>query len=268
MNTWLFAFFFAGAAASLLAQNSIDTLAFGPFRRSLLRVVARVRLFSFLLPFGALGAAPVVGPLIAVPNVVGVNAPTQVLVTVNITDPLLIPGSVNLLRLDSSGRVIAILAVLRDDGTNGDNVAGDKTFSARLTVSEPNISSFRLKISAAFRGSITRVTSLPATIFVQSDLSAEQTLSTIGDQVAVGNIDAALAAFSPSDVNRDSLMSLDTNGRQKLAVAIKSARLVSATGSLRVYHIPFVEQDGTTSYVELSLSKTGPGPNDWTVVNW
>jgi hypothetical protein len=50
------------------------------------------------------------------------------------------------------------------------------------------LSDFNLQIPAAFRGLLARVVSPTAEIFVRTDLSAEQTLSTIADEVATGNV--------------------------------------------------------------------------------
>jgi len=44
--------------------------------------------------------------------------------------------------------------------------------------------------------------------------------------------------------------------QQKLGSALKNARLVRTSGDgLRVYEIPFVEQDGRHSYVDLGLAR-------------
>ncbi|MGH7812623.1 MAG: choice-of-anchor D domain-containing protein [Candidatus Binataceae bacterium] len=52
-------------------------------------------------------------------------------------DPNLISGSVTLLRLDSSGNVIANLGVMYDDGTHGDVQAGDGMYTTQVTFNDP-----------------------------------------------------------------------------------------------------------------------------------
>jgi hypothetical protein len=113
-----------------------------------------------------LRAAPAIGEVKVTPTVVGVNTPTQVTVTAKISDPLLIPTSVNLLRVDATGKTLAILGTMRDDGTGGDAVAKDNVFSYRLAVNEPSTGQVRLQVSAAFRGMLKRVLSPPITVAV------------------------------------------------------------------------------------------------------
>src|SRR5580692_8378353 len=102
-------------------------------------------------------ATPTVGPAVASPTVVAVNTPTQVTITVQITDPTLLPGGVNLLRVDSTGKTLSIIGLMYDDGTHGDTVAGDKTFTAVVTLNEPTTGTAYFAASAAFKGVLKRV---------------------------------------------------------------------------------------------------------------
>jgi hypothetical protein len=113
-----------------------------------------------------LNAAPAIGPTAASPAYVVINVPTQVLITANITDASVIPSGVNLLKVDGSGKTLAVLGTMRDDGLNGDGVAGDKTFSLRTTVTEPSVGQIRLQVSAAFRGVLKRVLSVPIVVTI------------------------------------------------------------------------------------------------------
>src|SRR5713226_6793002 len=78
-------------------------------------------------------AAPTVGTTNAMPPLINVGIPATITVTSIITDASLIPTSVNLLRLYSNGTT-AILGQLNDDGKNGDQIAGDKTFTVQVTL--------------------------------------------------------------------------------------------------------------------------------------
>ena len=109
-------------------------------------------------------AAPAVGPVAITPATAVVGVPTVVTVTALIEDPLLIPASVNLQQIDATGKVVAIVGTLRDDGTNGDVVAGDKVFSARVTLNEAQEGSVSLRVSAAFKGLLMRVFSPTLTV--------------------------------------------------------------------------------------------------------
>jgi len=106
------------------------------------------------------------------PSAILVNAPTEVSITATITDASLIPGSVNLQRFDPIGRVFSVVSTMYDDGTHGDAVANDGIFTIRLSFNESSPFPVVLRVSAAFKGSLTRafsnpfnlgVTGLPAT---------------------------------------------------------------------------------------------------------
>lgn len=102
--------------------------------------------------------APAIPAPTAVPNLVTVNTPTQVLFTVSIPQPTLNPASVNLLRIKSDGSS-TIVAPLVDNGQNGDQKPGDKVFTARLTLNETQPGTFGFQVSAAFRGILRRTLS-------------------------------------------------------------------------------------------------------------
>ena len=87
------------------------------------------------------------------------NTPTTLTVTVQITDPSLIAGSVNLLRLAPTGTQSTILGVMHDDGKNGDAVPADHIYTLQIPFTEPIPTTIQLQISAAFKGLLKRVTS-------------------------------------------------------------------------------------------------------------
>jgi len=111
------------------------------------------------------GAAPTVGALAADPSTVQINAPTPVTVTIPISDPSVIPTGVLLQRINASGSVTN-LGIMRDDGTGGDAVAGDRIFALTVTFTETQTGRIRLQASAAFRGVLKRVVSAPLGIGV------------------------------------------------------------------------------------------------------
>lgn len=118
-----------------------------------------------LLPAEIVSAATV-GETNVSPSVVQTGVATLVTVTSVITDPTLIPGGASLQRLNSSGAVMATLGTLRDDGTAGDAVANDGTYTARVTILESAPSTITLRVSAAFRGTLRRVFSAPLSVIV------------------------------------------------------------------------------------------------------
>ena len=134
----------------------------------------RVGLIGLLLTAGTLNrasAALVVDSAGISPGSAPVGVATIVTVTALISDPSVLPEGVNLQRLDTAGRVVAVLGLLRDDGMNGDVAAGDKTFTIRATIFETTPGPVTLRISAAFRGSLIRALSAPLTVNVTGGTS-------------------------------------------------------------------------------------------------
>lgn len=110
-------------------------------------LVLCVRVVMAAFVIDAVGLTPAAAP---------VGVATQVVITAAISEPSVLANGVNLQRLDSAGRVVAILGLLRDDGAEGDNVAGDRIFTYRMTVFETTPGQLRLRVSAAFQGRVLR----------------------------------------------------------------------------------------------------------------
>lgn len=116
---------------------------------------------------------PIVGPGAAeaadgtasiAPTIIAVSEPTDVTVTIQITDTRLIVGSVNLQRLGSAGQVSSVLGTLNDDGINGDAIAGDRVFSIRTRLTEATPA--RFQVSWALRGVLKRAVSNSVSVLV------------------------------------------------------------------------------------------------------
>ena len=100
------------------------------------------------------------GTATVTPAMVTVNMPTPVTVNIPITDPELISSSVNLLQLGAPGTQPTILGVMQDTG-NG-------VYSLQHVFTEPTTGQLLLEVSAAFKGSLLRVTAnIPAIPVVQ-----------------------------------------------------------------------------------------------------
>jgi hypothetical protein len=107
-------------------------------------------------------STPTVGTPVAQPSTLVVNQTTLVTVTSQITAPSsnhVVPGSVKLERVDSRGKILATLGTMVDDGTRGDAVARDGTFTLRVAFTESTPSPVRLQVSATFRAGGKRITS-------------------------------------------------------------------------------------------------------------
>lgn len=127
-----------------------------------------------------LKAAPSVGPASAQPAYIVVNTSTPVVFTAQISDPALIPTSVNLLRTDASGRPASILGMMSDDGTGADTVPHDGLFTISTIINERQPGRTYFQVSAAFRGTLRRVVSPPFSVDVwntSTDPTGSVTLS-------------------------------------------------------------------------------------------
>ena len=124
---------------------------------------------------GTAAAAPAVTALSPEPNHVEVGVSTVVRITASIPDPDYIAGSANLQRRRPDGTWI-VAGVMRDDGTVGDLVPGDKIFTLQLSVRETVSSDLRFRASAAFRRVSRRVMSdeihLPVGVVVPAGAGA------------------------------------------------------------------------------------------------
>ncbi len=82
--------------------------------------------------------------------------PTKVRIWADIGDPNVIASGVNLLRVGAPGTNPTIVGVLKDDGTGGDEIAGDGRYSIELIVNEPVAKTLVYRISAPFKGTLLR----------------------------------------------------------------------------------------------------------------
>jgi len=129
-------------------------------------------LFSFAFAFAfAAAATPRIDSTSVIPLGIATGTASQVTVVAKITDPSLIPTSVNLVRLGSSGSQPAILGALHDDGQAGDLVAGDNLYTFQVTFNEASAGQIQLQVSAAFRGQLRRVASKLFLVMVTTPVS-------------------------------------------------------------------------------------------------
>jgi subtilisin family serine protease len=96
------------------------------------------------------GGNPKLLPLGAFPDGVPANASTQVTFTATITRFITPPGQILLRRSDGSSD--PVVAIMRDDGTDGDLLAGDGVYSAMLMIESGAPGFLRYKASATFPG--------------------------------------------------------------------------------------------------------------------
>jgi uncharacterized protein (TIGR03437 family) len=90
----------------------------------------------------------------------------SLIMTSEIGDSSVIPGSVQLQRLDANGRVVQILGALHDDGNDGDARANDHIWTIRASLREEVPGAAVFRVSAALKGSLTRSYSPTASVTV------------------------------------------------------------------------------------------------------
>ncbi|MDB5388762.1 MAG: hypothetical protein JWM11_4408 [Planctomycetaceae bacterium] len=148
------------------------------------KLIAASGIAAVLIAAGAAwlhAATPTVGTLNATPAYIVVNTSTPVLFTVQITDPSVFHDGVNLLRIDGNGKTIGTIGVMRDDGLNGDAVAGDKVLSYVATLNESSAGALDYRASAAFRGVVKRIiTSIVTVTALAVDVTANGTVTSEG----------------------------------------------------------------------------------------
>ena len=114
------------------------------------------------------GAPGSLGYLQGVPSSIQVGVSSQITFLARITDPTFIPGSALLQELDTTDRVIKTLGKFHDDGLYGDLIAGDGYFTLRVPILRSSAGTLVYKASAAFRGSLYRVSSFSLDILATS----------------------------------------------------------------------------------------------------
>src|SRR6266581_297211 len=214
---------------------------------------------------GITPGAPSIGGVRATPTTAVIGIPTQVSVQASITDPSLIPNSVNLLQLNTDG-TSTMLGSLHDDGLNGDAFAGDLVFTLVVTLNEPSASQIQLQVSAAFKGALQTVKSPIMNVFFQAANASTVAIVGLAAELASGNISAALLRFLDSDRASAVLSNLTTAGQQRLASAFAAAQLVSSNGDQRIYQLPWIAPNGTILGLEVALQPNSDG--NWVIVSW
>jgi hypothetical protein len=94
------------------------------------------------------------------PDAFFTNEATTITVAAQIAvDSNLIPGSVRLVRVNASGQTLAVLGQMYDDGTHGDALLGDGTYTAQITLNEASPSDVGFMVTAGYRGTMLRAKS-------------------------------------------------------------------------------------------------------------
>ena len=111
-------------------------------------------------------AAGTLGAPAMTPGAITVGTPAAVTFSVAITDPNYTAGTANVQRLNAAGGIASVQGLLRDDGLNGDEVAGDKVYTLRATLQEAAEGTVKFQVSAGFKGELKRTFAGPLLLTV------------------------------------------------------------------------------------------------------
>ncbi len=274
----------AGVSSAIVTLNGVDVFKESDFNQTVKVLTKSVTLLatnqltvelrgrpgeSFTLQIigngGITPGAPSIGLVRATPTTTVIGIPTQVSVQASITDPALIPNSVDLLQLNTDG-TSTMLGNLHDDGLNGDAFAGDLVFTIVVTLNAPTVSQIQLQVSAAFTGQLLPVRSGIMNVFFQPANAPQQAIAALAQNLAAGNTTAALNYVVATDKTTTALNTLSKQGLKALGSMLQAGLLVRSQNDLRVFQAPFVTPTGITTIVEFSMI---PGPNgQWLINSW
>ena len=201
---------------------------------------------SLLVVLGALTAAlstsayaGTVGATAITPSTAAVGIATTVTVTSVLTDPAVIPSTVVLQSLSTTGTVVAAIGNLHDDGRNGDAVANDKTYTIQTTVYQTTPGPVTFRVSVGFQGSLVRSFSSPLVVNVS------------GTAVGINILTPANLAY----VNTSPINVTGTVGDPNAKVAINGTN-APVTGGKFLATIPLVEGLNTLTAVATNTGGT------------
>lgn len=143
--------------------------------------------------------AGTMGPPSVTPDKVVAGTSTAVTVSVSITDPKYQLGSANLLRVKADGSS-QILGTMRDDGQQGDAVAGDQVYTLRVNLQEAVAGVVNLQVSAAYKQELQRTLSALLPVTVES-AQATPTVSGASISPAVATAGTAQSALVTARIN-------------------------------------------------------------------
>ena len=138
---------------------------------SVFRSVAIGAILAGALLWGQATGGTLGTPSIA-PGSMPAVTPMQVTFSVSITDPNYTAGTANVQRLNAAGGIASVLGLLRDDGLQGDAVAGDKVYTLRVTLQEALPGTVNFQVSGGFKGELKRTMAGPLALVVNGAVAA------------------------------------------------------------------------------------------------
>ena len=170
--------------------------------RNLIPVWIGIIALSSMFLLGQETWPPSTPPAIGTPNinpgVIYSGVPTKIVISVHIPiDPKFIPLSVTVLRVDQTGTTLGEIGTLYDDGTNGDPLVSDNTFTSnQITFNEPNPTTIYFRMSVAYQHVFFPAVSAISSIDVLSMPPLEQLFFGVKAELVSGDIEGALTYFT------------------------------------------------------------------------
>jgi len=156
---------------------------------------------------------------------------TTISAHLRITDPLYIDRSAVLNEIDQSGKVVRQLAVFNDSGIGGDEIVGDKIYTAQFLFKANSRTHYSVAASIALRGSMQRRATVPADVFIRADADPTAPIATVDDSKVVfrdpsgrGLSSLPLQKYVDTVVRRSNASATET--RNEIAIASQSQGVV------------------------------------------
>ncbi|OPY04935.1 MAG: hypothetical protein A4E67_02162 [Syntrophaceae bacterium PtaB.Bin038] len=137
-------------------------------------------------------------------------------------DPALVASSVNLLRVRADGGK-SVVSRMYDDGTHGDILANDGTFTALLDLEEPSPTVLGFQVSAGYRGQARRVLSEVFSLEVRAVPNLEETWNRFVTCLVNRDLDGAMEYIRLN--RREEYRNIfERIGSEKLSMMFSTAR--------------------------------------------
>lgn len=200
----------------------------------------------------------------AYPENAFINTPSMVKIMAQFAyDANLIRTGVNLIKVDQTGKQLAVLGVLYDDGTHGDDTAGDNIFTGQVSINEIQPAYLYYRVSAAYKGTLKRLISDTVTVPVKTTVGPEKVKSQVISALAQGDIAVAKNNFVPGK-SADALDGLTSEKQALLRMWLENSTLTKDMPNMRVYETHWVDDGGTDHLIKFLMIPNGLG--EWKII--
>lgn len=199
------------------------------------------------------------------PKFITPNTPSELIATSVITNPDVIATSIALERITDDGSV-TILGTLRDDGLDGDLAFGDRIYTLVTMLDEAEPQELKFQVSADFLDAPQPSKSEILSVFVRPAVEPTVMLNQVALELSAGDIEAALTHFSGAERHRRLLESLNQDQLNLVAESFKAAQQISSQEDMRVFNVPWHDDNGNPITKEIMLVQGQTG--QWLIISW